>query len=285
MLSAHAVLLWLTGPVSMQRGFGLAQYAEAMHSLMLNLGYEKYVIQGGDWGSIIARVMATIYPQHIKAVHLNFAPVAPPYPWRHPWIFVQSILTLPFSSRSRALISTTLDYLNRGNAYMRQQETAPQTLGYGLHDSPVALLAWVYDKLHAWADDYPWTDDEILTWVSVYQFSVAGPAASVRIYYEAAQTPPADASASTLKRVSTVDAISASIPGEVKLAVAHFKRELIKLPFLWCRSMGSVVRESEFECGGHFAAWEVPELLAADVRSFLGKGGQAYAAVTGKNGY
>lgn len=93
------------------------------------------------------------------------------------------------------MISTTLDYLNRGNAYMRQQETAPQTLGYGLHDSPVALLAWVYDKLHSWADDYPWTDDEILTWVSVYQFSVAGPAASVRIYYEAAQTPPADASA------------------------------------------------------------------------------------------
>ncbi|GIC91181.1 epoxide hydrolase [Aspergillus udagawae] len=268
-----------------QRGFGLAQYAQAMHSLMLNLGYEEYVIQGGDWGSIIARVMATLYPQHVKAVHLNFAPVAPPYPWRHPWIFLQSILTLPFSPKSRALISTTLDYLNRGNGYLRQQETRPQTLGYGLHDSPVALLAWIYDKLHAWADDYPWTDDEILTWVSVYQFSAAGPAASVRIYYEAAQTPPADATASALKRVSTVDAISGSIPGEVKLAVAHFKRELIKLPFLWCRSMGSVVRESEFECGGHFAAWEVPELLAADVRSFLGKRGQAYAAVTGKNGY
>ncbi|KAF7175747.1 hypothetical protein CNMCM7691_009754 [Aspergillus felis] len=268
-----------------QRGFGLAQYAQAMHSLMLNLGYEEYAIQGGDWGSIIARVVATLYPHHVKAVHLNFAPVAPPYPWRHPWIFLQSVLTLPFSPKSRALISTTLDYLNRGNAYMRQQETRPQTLGYGLHDSPVALLAWIYDKLHAWADDYPWTDDEILTWVSIYQFSVAGPAASVRIYYEAAQTPPADAPTSTLKRVSTVDAISASIPGEVKLAVAHFKRELVKLPFLWCRSMGSVVRESEFECGGHFAAWEVPELLAADVRSFLGKHGQAYAAVTGKNGY
>ncbi|GIJ82347.1 hypothetical protein Asppvi_000854 [Aspergillus pseudoviridinutans] len=268
-----------------QRGFGLAQYAQAMHALMLNLGYEEYVIQGGDWGSIIARVMATLYPQHVKAVHLNFAPVAPPYPWRHPWIFLQSVLTLPFSPKSRALISTTLDYLNRGNAYMRQQETRPQTLGYGLHDSPVALLAWIYDKLHAWADDYPWTDDEILTWVSVYQFSVAGPAASVRIYYEAAQTPPADAPASTLKRVSTVDAISGSIPGEVKLAVAHFKRELVKLPFLWCRSMGSVVRVSEFECGGHFAAWEVPELLAADVRSFLGKYGQACGAVTGKNGY
>ncbi|KAJ8206815.1 hypothetical protein LV164_004898 [Aspergillus fumigatus] len=257
-----------------QRGFGLAQYAEAMHSLMLNLGYEKYAHQSR--------------PSQLRPRGSSL-PMAPPMDLcainSDSSIFVQSILTLPFSSRSRALISTTLDYLNRGNAYMRQQETAPQTLGYGLHDSPVALLAWVYDKLHAWADDYPWTDDEILTWVSVYQFSVAGPAASVRIYYEAAQTPPADASASTLKRVSTVDAISASIPGEVKLAVAHFKRELIKLPFLWCRSMGSVVRESEFECGGHFAAWEVPELLAADVRSFLGKGGQAYAAVTGKNGY
>jgi hypothetical protein len=66
--------------------------------------------------------------------------------------------------------------------------TKPQTVGYALADSPVALLAWIYEKLHDWTDSYPWTDDEILTWVSIYWFSRAGPAASIRIYYEATHT-------------------------------------------------------------------------------------------------
>lgn len=72
--------------------------------------------------------------------------------------------------------------------YFHAQSTKPQTIGYALADSPVALLTWIYEKLHDWTDDYPWTDDEILTWVSIYWFSTAGPAASVRIYYEAAHS-------------------------------------------------------------------------------------------------
>ncbi|EAW10207.1 epoxide hydrolase [Aspergillus clavatus NRRL 1] len=138
---------------------------------------------------------------------------------------------------------------------------------YEPHACSVALLAWIYDKRHEWSDGYPWTDDEILTWVSIYQFSAAGPAASVHIYYEAAQAPPAGFSASISDRISTADAIAMSIPGSVKLAVAHFKRELIKLPLLWCRAMGSIV------------------LLAADVGGFMGKEDEAYAVVTGKDGY
>lgn len=161
---------------------------------------------------------------------------------------------------------------------MKQQETRPQTLGYGLHDSPVALLAWIYDKLHSWTDNYPWTDDEILTWVSIYQFSTAGPAASVRIYFEAAKGDGPDG-------VSTIEAVSSYIPKTVKMAVAQFPGELLQLPFLWCRGVGNVVRESEFEVGGHFAAWEVPELLAGDLRRAFGKNGQMYAAVAGKDGY
>lgn len=66
--------------------------------------------------------------------------------------------------------------------------TKPQTVGYALADSPVALLAWIYEKLHDWTDSYPWTDDEILTWISIYWFSQAGAAASLRIYFEATHT-------------------------------------------------------------------------------------------------
>ena len=239
------------------------------------------VVQGGDWGSIIARVMANRYSDHVKAVHLNFLPVAPPYPWRNPLVFLQSLLTIPFSSADKAHLAATSDYLAQGNAYLRQQETRPQTLGYALHDSPVALLAWIYDKLHSWADSYPWTDDEILTWVSIYCFSVAGPAASVRIYYEAARND----SSSAVPGLSTVEAISKPTPGNVKLAVAQFKKELIRVPMSWTGLAGSVVRAKQFDCGGHFAAWEVPELLATDLRNFLGRNGQAYRAVSGKDGY
>ena len=165
-----------------------------------------------------------------------------------------------------------------GNAYMKQQETRPQTLGYGLADSPVALLTWVYDKLHLWTDGYPWSDDEVLTWVSIYQFSTAGPAASLRIYYEGGK---AEGRESAL----TTDAISSYLPAEVKLAVAHFKAEVVKLPFFWCRAIGNVVRTRDFEVGGHFAAWEVPQLLAEDVRAFFGKDGEAYGVVPGHDGY
>ncbi|KAE8373462.1 Alpha/Beta hydrolase protein [Aspergillus bertholletiae] len=261
-----------------KKGFGLVQYAEAMHNVMLALGYKDYVVQGGDWGSIIARVMANHYSDHIRAVHLNFVPVIP---WKNPLVFLRSLLTIPFSTDDKAHLSATLDYLMKGNAYMRQQETRPQTLGYALHDSPVALLAWIYDKLHSWTDSYPWTDDEILTWVSIYCFSLAGPAASVRIYYEAARN---DAS-SAGPGMSTADAISKPTPGNVKLAVAQFKKELIQVPMSWAGLAGSVVRAKNFDCGGHFAAWEVPELLATDLRNFLGRNGQAYGAVSGKDGY
>lgn len=72
-----------------------------------------------------------------------------------------------------------------GMGYFQLQSTKPQTVGYALADSPVALLAWIYEKLHDWTDEYPWSEEEILTWVSIYWFSTAGPAASVRIYYEA----------------------------------------------------------------------------------------------------
>ncbi|KAF3483082.1 epoxide hydrolase [Arthroderma uncinatum] len=247
-----------------KRGFGIAQYAESLHAVMTALGYEQYAIQGGDWGAVIARVMAKLYPKHVKAVHTNMVFIAPPYPWKNPL--------------DRAKLAVTWNYMTQGNGYLAQQGSRPQTIGYSLHDSPVGLLAWIYEKLHAWTDSYPWTDDEVLTWVSIYAFSRAGPAASARIYYEFNHAP------SGPGNVSRAEAVSCYSP-DVKFAIAQFPREIITLPMFWCRSIGNVVRETEFEKGGHFAAWEVPEDLAADIREFLGKEGQAYRAISGADGY
>nr|AJD23154.1 epoxide hydrolase [Onygena corvina] len=261
-----------------KRGFGIAQYAESVHAVMTTLGYEQYVVQGGDWGGIIARVMAKLYPSHVRAVHLNFLILEPPYPWRSPLLFLQSLATLPFSQKDRAKLAVTRDYLTQGNAYMVQQGTRPQTLGYGLHDSPVGLLAWIYEKLHAWTDSYAWTDDEILTWISIYVFSRAGPAASSRIYYEFGH---ASIEPGNLSRFEVMTCYSP----DVKFAIANFPQEILQFPMSWCRSIGDVIRETEFEKGGHFAAWEVPEALAADIQGFFGKNGQAYGVIAGASGY
>lgn len=90
----------------------------------------------------------------------------------------------PYNQKERAGFERTEWFGKEGRGYFIAQSTKPQTLAYALNDSPVALLAWIYEKLHDWTDSYPWMDDEILTWVSIYQFSRAGPGAAHRIYYE-----------------------------------------------------------------------------------------------------
>jgi hypothetical protein len=247
---------------------------------------------------MIARTMSQYYPQSTQAIHLNFTPVIPPYPWRSPYQFLKSLVSVPFSAKDRGYIARTMGYITRGNGYLRQQETRPQTLGYGLHDSPVGLLAWIYDKMHTWSDKYPWTDEEILTWVSVYYFSTAGPTASTRIYYEAS-APKSSGNAAVsedgaqkdlLERtdvnyMSMEQVFGARAPQNVRFAVAQFREEIIMWPMAWYRSIGNVVQETEYDRGGHFAAWEVPELLASDIKRFVGNNGPAYGAVADRDGY
>lgn len=173
-----------------KRGFGLAQYSECLHKLMLKLGYNEYITQGGDWGAIITRVMARLYPQSLKAQHLNMImPTEPPSFFQAPVASVAHKVT-PYTANEIAGIERSTWFRKEGFGYNLEQSTKPQTLGYGLADSPVALLGWIYEKLHDWTDDFAWSDDEILTWVSLYWFSVAGPAANVRIYYEACHPGP-----------------------------------------------------------------------------------------------
>jgi pimeloyl-ACP methyl ester carboxylesterase len=172
-----------------KRGFAHAQYAELLNKLMLQLGYDEYVTQGGDWGTSITRALGLVYPQHCKASHLNMVSGGKPTLAKHPLLAIQHAIT-PYTARDKAGLKRASWFATEGVGYHVEQSTKPQTLTYALNDSPVALLAWIYEKLHDWSDEYPWTDDEILTWISIYQFSRAGPGAAHRIYYEVQHTQP-----------------------------------------------------------------------------------------------
>jgi len=102
---------------------------------------------------------------------------------KHPILALQHKLA-PYTRKEKDGFKRTEWFQREGRGYFREQSTKPQTLAYALNDSPVALLAWIYEKLHDWTDAHPWTEEEILTWVSIYAFSTAGPGAAHRIYYE-----------------------------------------------------------------------------------------------------
>lgn len=256
---------WSEGPK--RRGFGLAKYAEVCHRLMLALGYDQYVTQGGDWGMYITRAIGLLHPEACLASHINMVRASPPSFASQPLVALQHVVQ-PYSQRDKDGLARSKWFMEEGSGYRTQQTTKPQTLGYAMHDSPVALLAWIYEKLHDWTDSYPWTDDEILTWVSIYYFSTAGPAASVRIYYEVAHHPDG------LNQERTCQWI-----GKVKLGLLHAPKELRVVPLTWGRTLGPVVFESQKTKGGHFAAHEIPEEVASDLRGMFGKGGPCYRIV------
>ncbi|KAI1502697.1 microsomal epoxide hydrolase [Biscogniauxia marginata] len=260
-----------------QRGFATEQYAETLHKLMLRLGYGEYVTQGGDWGCHVSRALAHLYPRHCRATHINMDSADAPSLLRNPLLALQHA-TLPYSARERRGVARTRWFEEEGRGYNLAQSTKPQTLGYALADSPAALLAWVYEKLHDWTDAYAWADDEVCTWISIYWFAAAGPAASVRIYYETAHN--VDGRPGKLDRAR----LKTWSPG-VKLGFSHFPMDIHVLPSTWSRTLGEVVFERDHESGGHFAAWERPAELVADVREMFGRGGGAFAVVKGATGY
>jgi hypothetical protein len=227
----------------------------------------------------ITRAMSLLYPQHCLATHINMDNGVRPSWTAQPLLAAQHALT-PYSPRERAGAARTAWFLKEGSGYRAEQSTKPQTLGYAMADSPVALLAWIYEKLHDWTDGYAWTPDEVCTWVSVYWFSSAGPAASVRIYYEAVH----DWRARGVDKV-TRERVAQYIP-HVRVGLSHFPKELRVYPKTWTQTPGNVVFQREHERGGHFAAWERPDAIVGDLRDMFGRGrGGAYGVVKGRSGY
>ncbi|KAN0088174.1 Alpha/Beta hydrolase fold [Tylopilus felleus] len=254
-----------------KQGFSKKQYAEVCHKLMLALGYDEYVTQGGDWGSLITCIMGVEYGgKHHKAWHTNTPFGLPPSLFREPLSFLAFLVT-PRTAKEKEGLARSRWFQTQGSGYFHAQCTQPQTLGHSLADSPVGLLAWIYEKLHNWTDDYPWEDDEVLTWISIYWFSRAGPAASVRIYFENMQG-------------KSDTPMALSFP-KIPMGVSFFPKDIHVHPKAWVRRGQRLVAAFEHESGGHFASHERPEVLADDVRKMFGKGGAAYGVVPGKDGY
>lgn len=245
---------------------------------MKRLGYEQYgkivcpwtlsmhhgsnlllVIQAGDVGHLVSRFIAKNYgPSHCKAYHTNTPLPSEPNKDTHPQLHAQCQAT-PLTDAEKLGLARTGHFFTHGSGYTKQMSTKPLTIGYLLKDSPVGLLAWLYEKIHDWSDAYPWTDEEILTWVSVYYFSTAGPDASARVYHAMEQRQPSAF-------------VVASEFVDVPLGISRFSGDLVLLPKLWNQSLGPIVQETEHEGGGHFAAWEKPDAIVGDLRLMFDSG-------------
>ncbi|MFE4373855.1 epoxide hydrolase family protein [Streptomyces sp. NPDC056835] len=245
----------LSGPTK-ETGWEFRRVAAAFAELMRLLGYERYGVQGGDWGAAISRELGRTRPDLVIGVHLNLLPnsAAAQEPG------ADELDALPPRERERTLASWRRhqEWSRDRQGYADIQSTRPQTLAYGLTDSPVGQLAWIAEKFKEWTDSRDRPEDavdrdQMLTNVMLYWLTgTAG--SSARIYYERAHadywgTPPEPSTAPT--------------------ALADFPRDnFIPLRHIADRT-NNIVRWTEYDRGGHFPAMEQPDLLVDDVRRFF----------------
>jgi epoxide hydrolase len=220
-----------------ERGWGLPRIARAWAVLMKRLGYTRYVAQGGDWGAGVTTWMAKQHVEGLKAVHMNLPILFPPPIEGEP------------SAEEKVALAKLVSYGDNGSAYARVQGTRPQTLGYSLSDSPVGQAAWIYEKLDQWSDpnDAP-SRDEMLDNIMLYWLSNTG-ASSARLYFESFAT---DFSTQKL---------------DMPVAVSVFPAELYRPLKVWGeRAYSKLYYWNEVAKGGHFAAFEQPEIFVAELR-------------------
>jgi pimeloyl-ACP methyl ester carboxylesterase len=230
-----------------ERGYSPEKMGTIIAKLMARLGYQRYGVQGGDWGGIISRLVALDDPTHVAGLHLNFCIAGPPAGVANPNDGVPPVELQRYQARQT--------YMENERAYQQIQGTKPQTLGFSLDDSPAGLAAWIVEKFHAWCDcdgnvESRFTKDELLTNVTLYWVTQTG-TSSTRIYFE--------------------NRVAAGNPGKVTVptACALFPKEITVPPRKWVEARYNLVRWTEMPRGGHFAALEQPELLVNDVRAFF----------------
>ncbi|WP_405577023.1 epoxide hydrolase family protein [Streptomyces sp. NBC_01092] len=246
----------LSGPTT-EPGWEAGRVADAWAELMRRLGYERFGAQGGDWGAAISRELGRAHSERVIGVHLNLLPGAQAATEPTP----QELDALSPEERERALTSWRrwAAWSRDGIGYYHQQATRPQTLAYGLSDSPVGQLAWIVEKFREWTDSKELPEeaidrDRMLTNVMLYWLTgTAG--SSARIYYERAHARGRVAKPSEPSSAPTALAL---FPAEPQIPLRH-KAERTE----------NLVRWTEFDRGGHFAAMEEPDLIVGDVRAFF----------------
>ena len=235
-----------SGPTN-ARGWDVQRVAEAEVELMKRLGYARYGAQGGDWGAMISTQIGRLDPAHCAGIHLNMA-IAFPAPDAPPLTELQQKWVADFAA-----------FQAGETGYQQIQGTKPQTLGYGLTDSPAGLCAWIVEKFRTWSDcggnlESVYTKDELLANVTLYWVTKTINS-SMRLYYE------------TMKS-GRVGVTQGRV--EVPTALAIFPKEIYKPPRAWAEKSYNVKQFTVFEKGGHFAAMEQPKALLEDVRRFFG---------------
>ena len=226
-----------------QTGWDVAKVGVAWAELMGRLGYARWFAQGGDWGAIVTTVMGAQAPQGLAGIHTNM-PIA-------------KILPEDRDDTDPAVLAALAagaNYNNFDSGYSKIQSTRPQTIGYGLVDSPVGLAGWIYEKMWAWSDNAGAPEDALsrdamLDNIMLYWLNASG-ASSARMYWESFGT------------IGKGD-----FKVELPAGVSTFPREITRAPRQWAeRTLRNIVYWNDCAKGGHFAAWEQPEILVEELR-------------------
>jgi pimeloyl-ACP methyl ester carboxylesterase len=233
-------------------GWNPDRMARAWQTLMARLGYEHYVSQGGDWGSVVSDVLARQQPPGLLGIHVNMPATVPPEIARalqagDPPPAGLAPDELAAFKKMNALYTT-------GSGYAGMMVTRPQTVGYSLADSPVGLAAWMYDKFADWTysggvPERSLTRDEMLDDITLYWLT--GTANSAAQLYDE-------------NNANNFNAVDISAPA----AITVFPGEIYQVPRSWAeRAYHKLVYFNKVDKGGHFAAWEEPALFTAEVRA------------------
>ena len=241
-------------------GWGPDHIAGAWAELMKRLGYTRYVAQGGDWGAVISGAMAREAPAGLLGIHLNLPAAVPPE--------VDAVLASAgpapagLSEEERAVVESLMMYAKNGNrAYFVIMTARPQVIGYGETDSPAGLAAWmlVHPGFAQWTygDDpekFP-TKDEVLDDITLYWLTNSA-TSSARLYWENGGRNPTSAAAQKTAEIS------------LPVAITVFPEEVYRPPETWARrAYRNLIYFHEADEGGHFAAWEQPQLFATEVQA------------------
>ena len=227
------------------RGWDIQRIADSFATLMSRLGYERFLAQGGDWGSLITADLGARYPDRVKAIHTNMLSVQPSA------LGVEDPMSL-LDEQGRKTVQEVRSFQADETGYQEIQSTKPQTLAYGLMDSPAGLAGWVLEKFQTWADGglEAFDRDRLLDNLTTYW--VTGTVnASTRLYYE----------------TDTEETLPASV--DVPTGHARYPGEIYKTPRPWADRAYNIVHWAEMDEGGHFAAMEVPGVFVDDLREWL----------------
>ena len=225
-------------------GYGVEKIAATWNELMKTLGYPRYFAQGGDWGAAVTTAIAMQNLGNCRGIHVNM-PSAPP---------TKGARENP-SERDKLAIEGANYYQQWGAGYSKLQSTRPQTIGYGLVDSPIGQAAWILEKFYEWTDcdGHPeniLTRDELLDNIMFYWLTGSG-ASSARLYWESF----GQAFSGGLQKI------------EVPTGCSIFPKEIVATPKSWAEQVyTNIVYWNEVDKGGHFAAFEQPEIFVEELR-------------------